>query len=336
MKPLLLLSAFVCLAIHAPAQTVLVPSWVEKDAPTLKEKHPALKLITYKNAAEAQAHAAEAEGIIGTPEAAFLEAAPKLRWVHNFSAGVEEVVSLPGIKDGKVALTSLKIYQGPEIADHALALLLHLTRNMGLYTHAQKEGAWLKNSMHGLPLIELRGRTVLVIGLGGIGTQVAERAHAFGMKVLAVDEKDVPLMGAVEYVGRPDELLDLLPKVDVVISCTPLTPRSEKMFGSAEFGAMKQGSYFINVSRGKIADTAALVNALKDGKLAGAGLDVVDPEPLPADHPLWKMPNVVITPHIAGVSDARQERQRVLVLDNLSRFASGRALKNQVDVTKGY
>ena len=336
MKHLPLFLTLLSLAGSTAAQTVLVPAWVEKDAPALKAKHPALNLITYKNAAEAKTHAAEAEGIIGTPDTDFLEAAPKLRWVHNFSAGVEEVVGLPGIKDGKVALTSLKIYQGPEIADHALALLLHLTRNMSLYGNAQKEGAWLKNSKEGMPLIELRGRTVLVIGLGGIGTQVAERAHAFGMKVLAVDEKDVPLMGAVEYVGKPDELLELLPKADVVISCVPHTAKSEKMMGSAEFGVMKQGSYFINVSRGKIADTAALVNVLKDGKLAGAGLDVVDPEPLPADHPLWKMPNVVITPHVAGVSDARQERQRVLVLDNLSRFASGRPLKNQVDVTKGY
>ena len=332
----LILLGFSSIVSHAISQTVLVPSWVEKDAPALQAKYPALKLVIYHDAAEAKAHAAEAEGIIGTPSADFLEAAPKLRWVHNYSAGVEEVVGLPGIKDGKVTLTSLKIYQGPEIADHALALLLHLTRNIALYEAAGKEGKWLKNTKEGLPVIELRGRTVLIIGLGGVGTQVAERAHAFGMKVLAVDERDIPLMSIVDYVGRPDELQELLPKADVVISCVPLTPKTQKMMGSTEFGLMKQGAYFVNISRGKIVDTPALVNALKDGKLAGAGLDVTDPEPLPADHPLWKMQNVVITPHVAGVSDVRQERQRTLVLDNLARFASGKTLKNQVDVTKGY
>ena len=337
MKTLFVLLA-ACASQIAPlaAQTVLVPAWVEKDAPELKAKYPALHLITYHDVAEAKAHAAEAEGIIGTPSADFLEAAPKLRWVHNYSAGVEEVVGLPGIKEGRVTLTSLKIYQGPEIADHALALLLHLTRNIGLFEAAGKEGKWLKNAKEGLPLIELRGRTVLIIGLGGVGTQVAERVHAFGMKVLATDEKDVPLMSIVDYVGKPDELHELLPKADVVISCVPLTPKTQKLMGSTEFGLMKQGSYFVNISRGKIVDTSALLNALKDGKLAGAGLDVVDPEPLPADHPLWKLSNVIVTPHVAGISDVRQDRQRTLVLDNLSRFASGRPLKNQVDAAKGY
>lgn len=318
------------------AQTILVPSWVEQEATALKEKHPTLNLITYKNAAEAQQHVSEAEAIIGTPNADFLQAATKLKWVHNYSAGIENIVDLPGIKDGKVTLTALKIYQGPEIADHALALLLHLTRNIGIYHHAQQEGNWLKSSKDGLPLIELRGRTALVIGLGGIGMQVAERLNAFGMKVIAVDEKDIPMMNAIAYVGKPDELLTLLPQTDVVISCVPLTPRSENMLGAKEFDAMKQGSYFINVSRGKIANTPALVKALQDGRLAGAGLDVTEPEPLPSDHPLWKMPNVIITPHVAGVSDARQQRQRELVLDNISRFCKGLPLKNQVDPSLGY
>lgn len=330
--PLLILGS----ALHSQAQTILVPSWVEQEAASLKEKHPTLNLIPYKNAAEAKQHASEAEAIIGAPNADFLQAATKLKWVHNYSAGIENILDLPGIKDGKVTLTALKIYQGPEIADHALALLLYLTRNIGIYHDAQKEGNWLKNSKDGLPLIELRGRTALVIGLGGIGMQTAERLNAFGMKVIAVDEKDIPMMNTIEYVGKPDELLTLLPKADVVVSCVPLTPRSENMLGAKKFEAMKQGSYFINVSRGKIADSSALVKALQDGKLAGAGLDVTEPEPLPSDHPLWKMPNVIITPHVAGVSDARQQRQRELVLDNIVRFAKGLPLKNQVDPSLGY
>src|SRR5690606_27024466 len=192
---------------------------------------------------------------------------------------------------------------GPEIADHAFALLLHLTRNIAAYRKAQDEKSWTGAANAPMPLIELRGRTMLVIGYGGIGTQVAERAAAFGMTVLAVDEKDVPLTRTLTYCGKPDELHTLLPKADVVVNCVPHTPASEGMLNAESFAAMKKGTYFINVSRGKVVDTAALVAALREGKLAGAGLDVVDPEPLPADSPLWQMPNVIITPHVAGVSD---------------------------------
>lgn len=320
----------------ATAQSVLAPEWLKSDATKLAAEYPTLKFDFYKNLDDAADKVTEAEAFIGTPDEAVMKAGEKLRWVHIYSAGIEKYLHLPRFKDGGITITNLKIYQGPEIADHAFALLLHLTRNIAEYQKAQEEGTWPKSGATALPLVELRGRTMLVVGYGGIGTQVAERARAFGMKVIAVDEKDIPLTQTLDYCGKPDELNELLPKADVVVNCVPHTPASEHMIGSSQFAAMKEGAYFINVSRGKVVDTAALVKALQDKKLAGAGLDVVDPEPLPADSPLRTMRNVILTPHIAGVSGDRTTRQNELIRDNLGRFARGLPLKNATDTTKGY
>ncbi len=255
-------------------------------------------------------------------------AAKKVRWVHSYSAGVENVVHIPELRDSDIVLTNAKIVQGPEIADHAFSLLLFHTRNLKQYSRAD---GWMGRARTRLPIIELRGKTLVVVGLGGIGTQIAQRAAAFGMRVLAVDPKDKPFSRDVAYVGKPDELDDLLPQADVVISAVPHTSESEGMFGKKQFGLMKDGVYFINISRGKIVQTEALVAALRSGKVRAAGLDVTDPEPLPKDHPLWKMDNVVITPHIATVSDKVTARQMKLIRDNITRFATGRQLRNVVN-----
>jgi len=327
--------AFACLLGAASAQSVLLPESMKDDAAAVARENPSLKLEFYSNSRDAREKIATAEGYVGSPDEGLLEAGSKLRWVHVHGAGVERYSSLAKIKDGSITLTNFKIQQGPEIADHAFALLLSLTRNMASFHRAQEQGAWGQNDAR-LPMIELRGRTLMVIGYGGIGTQVAERAKAFGMKVIAIDPKDLPMSQTLDKSGKPDELDELLPEADVVVSCVPHTPQTEKMLSTAQFAAMKKGAYVINVSRGKIIDTDALVKALQEKKLGGAGLDVTDPEPLPRDHPLWKMPNVVITPHLAWASDQRPERQDDLILTNLNRFARGLTLKNRVDPAKGY
>lgn len=320
----------------ATAQVVLIPEGMKKEVDALLTKYPALRPAYYKTGADALAQAQEAEGFVGSPDAVFMREATRLRWLHISSAGIDKQRELPRMQDGNVIVTSLKIQQGPEIADHAFALLLGLTRNMAAYHTAQAQGEWIKSSREGMTLTELRGKTMLIIGYGGIGTQVAERARAFGMKVLAIDGKDIPLTVTVDQFGKPDELDGMLPEADVVVSCVPHTPESDQMLGADQFKKMKKGAYFINVSRGRVADTAALVEALQSGHLGAAGLDVMDPEPLPKESPLWKMPNVIITPHIAGVSDARSGRSNELILDNIVRFSKGLPLKNQVDPVKGY
>ena len=310
-KTILHLLAGFCLVLPGHGQTVLLPSWMKKDMEAVALANPSLKPVFYDDSKDALEKIPTAEAYIGGPNEALMTAGVKLRWVHIFSAGIEDYRDLPGFSDGHIKMTSLKIYQGPEIADHAFALLLHLTRNIAAYQQAQADAEWTKTSKPVMPLTELRGRTMLVIGYGGIGTQVAERAKAFGMTVNAIDLKDIPLTVTLQKTGKPDE-------------------------GPAEFAKMKQGTYFINVSRGKVVNTAALVQALQEKRLAGAGLDVMDPEPLPKESPLWKMPNVIITPHVAGVSDARTGRQNALILENLGRFAKDLPLKNLVDPVKGF
>lgn len=276
--------------------------------------------------------AVDADAIIGTITPELFSAAKKLRWVQVYSAGVEGYV-FPELVASDVVLTNCKILQGPNIADHALALLLALTRNLNVAMPNRMQEEW--NPSRYSP-IELRGKTAVIIGVGGIGLQIAQRAHGFDMKVIGVDPKDQPLNYFISRSVLPDRLDDVLPEADVVFVAAPFTPRSQGMMGRKQFGLMKKGSYFIAVSRGRTYDTESLVEALDTGHLAGAGLDVTNPEPLPKGHPLWKRQNVIITPHIAGQSDAVQARRMALILENVSRFVRGEPLLNVVDKKKGY
>jgi phosphoglycerate dehydrogenase-like enzyme len=331
-------SIAVVFSTHAEAQDkvrIMAPAGLITSFSNLKETLPNLELVPQGNPEQTLKDIVGCDGYIGVElDTNTLEAARKLRWIQIMTAGVEHIIGQPVISERNITVTNCKIVMGPQIADHAMALLLSITRNMRFYVHEMDKASWDRSG--GLPLMELHGKTMLIIGLGGIGTQVAERAKAFGMRVIAVDMKDTPMMGAVEYVGKPDELDTLLPGADVVVSCVPSTGSSRKMLGAKQFEVMKKGAYVINVSRGAIIDTAALTAALQAGKLAGAGLDVTDPEPLPADSALWKMSNVVITPHIAGYSDGREPRTLDIARENIERFVNGRPLKNIVDIKAGF
>jgi phosphoglycerate dehydrogenase-like enzyme len=276
--------------------------------------------------------AASADGLVGAPGPEVLRAAAKLRWLQVPSGGVEPYL-IPEVADSTVVLTNAKIIQGPEIADHAMALLLALARGLPRAVLDRKHGKWHPGSFEP---IELRAKTAVIIGLGGIGTQIAERAAAFGMTVLAVDPEDKPYLRSVEAVLKPDRLHDLLPRADVLFLAAPLTPATKGLIGARELALLGKGARVINVSRGELLVTDALVQALSEGRLAGAGLDVTDPEPLPPGHPLWAFENVIITPHIAGASDQVLRRRVDLVKENVRRFARGLPLLNVVDKRKGY
>ena len=319
----------------APAEVkILIPANFKARLADLEEQLPDLDLV-FAERQDMLKQIADCDGVIlagygGEQAQELFRAAKKLRWVHSYSAGVETIVLIPELRDSDILLTNAKIIQGPEIADHAFGMLLLHTRNLKQYNQAMETG-WMGRDPTRLPIIELRGKTMLIIGLGGIGTQVAQRAAAFGMRVLAVDPKDMPITRNVEYVGKPDELNDLLPQADVVVSSVPHTTESEGMLGKEQFDVMKDGVYLICVSRGKIVQTDALVEALNSGKIRAVGLDVTDPEPLPMDHPLWKMDNVIITPHIATLSDNIGDRHIQLIRDNIERFVTGRAMRNVVN-----
>ena len=278
----------------------------------------------------------DADAYVGNIKPAEVRAAKQLKWVAIMSAGVENALFLSGgndLRDSNIVLTNNKVVQGPEIADHALAMLLMLTRRLYHYEAMKQQEQWERQPFQG---IELRGKNAVVIGCGGIGTQIAIRANAFGMKVTGVDPEDKPFQPYFEKIVKPDQLDEVIPQADVVFISAPHTEKSHKMVGMREFELMKKNSYFIAVSRGGIYEMPGLVKALDSRQLAGAGVDVTDPEPLPKGHPLWKFDNVIVTPHIAGRSDQDQSRMIGTVKDNIQRFVDGRPLVNVVDKQKGY
>lgn len=279
---------------------------------------------------------ADADGFVGDIRPEEVRAAKKLKWVQSMSAGVEGVLFLSGgndLRDSNIVLTNNKIVQGPEIADHAFALLLSLTRRLPRYMAEMPSESLDRRAFDG---IELRGKTAVVIGVGGIGMQIAQRAWAFGMTVIGVDPEDKPFSPFLANVVKPDQIDEVVPKADVVFISAPHTERSHKEMGSHEFELMKEHSYFIAVSRGGVYDMNGLVKGLDSRRIAGAGVDVTDPEPLPKGHPLWKFDNVIITPHIAGRSDKDRDRMVGTVKENLERFVDGKPLVNVVDKQKGY
>src|SRR3954453_19742756 len=264
----------------------------------------------------------DADAMVGvTPPPELFTHAKKLQWLHITSAGVEnhgrQIGLFPALVDSNVTVTNAKGIYGPQIADHAFAFLLALTRKLNVTIPKQHLEEWPAGRDG---MFELQGKTAVIIGVGGIGSQIAQRAFGFGMKVIGVDIRDIPPNNEINRVVPPDQLDSVIPLADVVFISAPHTKKTEGMMGAKEFELMKKGSYFIAVSRGKVYNTGGLVKALDEGRIAGAGLDVVDPEPLPKGHPLWKFKNVVITPHTAGGSDNLNSRNDALIKENIRRF----------------
>ncbi len=278
----------------------------------------------------------DADGFIGVLTPAMFAAQKQLKWVASNSAGVENQLFVPGaegFRNSDIILTSNRVVQGIEIADHAMALLLYTSRGLHVFQEHKRTETWQPRPFPG---IELRGKTALIIGVGGIGTQIAIRAWAFGMHVIGVDPEDKPIVPYIDRMVHPDQLDEVVPQADVVFISAPDTPKSHKMFGARQFELMKQKSYFVAVSRGGVYDMGGLVKALDSNRLAGAGVDVMDPEPLPPGHALWKFNNVMITPHVAGRSDHDAERMAGTIKENLRRLAEGLPLMNVIDKKRGY
>lgn len=302
----------------------------------LKEAAPNVRIIVVHSREEAMEHAKDVHGAdasLANPE--FIAAAPNLVWVHWGSAGIERLLAnRPLMETDRIVLTNSRAVSGPVIADHAMAMLLMLTRNMRVHERNQAAGRWGgRDARAGMAL---EGRTMLVVGLGGIGSEIAQRAHGFGMRVIGTRRSDAPSPDYLERVGKPGDLLEMLPQADVVAIAVPLTHETRGMFNEKAFAAMKPGSFLINVARGQIVETDHLVAALESGRLAGACLDVTDPEPLPPGHKLWAMPNVIITPHCSGVAELSDERWWALFAENVRRFGAGEPLLNTVDKQAGY
>lgn len=274
----------------------------------------------------------DADAYYGRMTPALLAAAKKLRWIQATSAGLDGYY-FPELRDSDVTVTNLRGIYSDVIAEHVFALLLSMARGIPAYFRSQQEGRWESKDV---PVIHVAGTTLGVLGLGGIGLAVAERGHAFGMRVLALDPAPKGRPDYVERVYGVHELHEMLGEVDFFVICAPHTGETDRMIDAAALKAMKSSAIFINIGRGKVVDLAALTRALGNGEIAGAGLDVFEEEPLPEGHPLWAMENVMITPHVAAISDRIEDRRIGLILENIRRFRDGEPLLNVVDNKRGY
>lgn len=278
--------------------------------------------------AEVEAALPETEILLswGLP-AGYYGKAPGLRWVQSIGAGVDDLLRDSSLRPA-IALTRVTGLFGPQIAEYVMAHLLATAQDLRRAYAAQSRRAWEQWE----PAL-LRGRCLGVAGLGEIGRTIAERARAFGMDVVGLRRGEGPSPGVERTYGfaRMDEFL---PLADYIVISLPLTPETRHLFGGPQFSRMKHGAWLVNVGRGPVVDTAALIDALRSGHLGGAILDVIETEPLPADSPLWAMPNVTITPHISGLSDPAYVSD--FFCDNARRFADGLSLRGLVDRERGY
>jgi phosphoglycerate dehydrogenase-like enzyme len=264
-------------------------------------------------------------------------AGKRLRWVHFLWAGMNSTV-FPAVVESDVTITNSAGVFGVPIAEHTMALMLSFARMIHLFARWPKE-TWKNRETRGklhAQIRELCGATLGIIGYGGIGRETAQRAKAFGMRVIGL--RNHPEQGGefADVILGPKELDELLKQSDYLLISAPLNEATRGLIGGRELALMKPEAVIINVARGAIIDEAALIQALQDGKLRGAGLDVTTVEPLPQDSPLWEMENVIITNHVGGASPQTWERQWALFLDNLERYTAGRPLRNVVDKKAGY
>jgi phosphoglycerate dehydrogenase-like enzyme len=320
----------------APPKTVLVANSDPKLLPLLQAVAPGVKLLAAADADEAVELAPQADAVLGfcTPEV--LEAGRKIRWIQVYSAGVERCVAVPAIRDRDILLSNMQRVAGPVMAEHVLAMMLAFARGLDFYIGERLERRWTPEPPDSSRMVTLDGKTVLVVGLGGIGEEVARRAHALGLQVDAVRASGRTGPEYVREVALPADLFRLAGRADFVVNTTPLTPETRGLFDRRFFAAMKRGAYFFNVGRGQSVDQDALIEALKSGQLGGAGLDVTEPEPLPPGSPLWTLPNVILTPHVSTRSDLGDTVRFAVLRENLRRYVAGEKMLSVVDVGKGY
>jgi phosphoglycerate dehydrogenase-like enzyme len=314
-----------------PPQSERTREWAAKLAAAL----PELEVVVADNASEAAAAIATAEAAFGTIPPELLRRATRLRWLQAPQAAPPAGYYYPELIAHPVVVTNFREIYNDHIGAHVMAFVLAFARGLHVYIPQQLRHEWKKPSQD-TGIVHLPEATALVVGVGGIGSEVARLAAAFGMRVLGVDERRSEAPPGLAALHRADELDALLPAADFVILTVPHTPETEGFMNRARFRAMKRSAFFINIGRGRTTRLDDLVAALRAGEIAGAGLDVFEQEPLPADHPLWAMPGVLLTPHVAGYGPHLDERRFAIILDNCRRFLAGQPLRNRVDKPRWY
>jgi phosphoglycerate dehydrogenase-like enzyme len=277
----------------------------------------------------------QAEAAFGTPPPSLLARAPRLRWLQAPQAAPPAGFYHRELIDHPVVVTNFREIYNDHIGAHVMAFVLAFARGLHRYLPLQLRREWRPGPLD-TGVVHLPEATALVVGVGGIGSETARLAAAFGMRVLGVDARRGDAPPGVSRLERPEALDALLPEADFVILTVPHTPETEGLMDRARFRRMKRGAFFINIGRGMTTRLDDLVAALRAGEIAGAALDVFEQEPLPAEHPLWTTPNVLITPHTAGYGPYLDERRYAILLDNARRFLAGQPLRNVVDKARWF
>ena len=303
-----------------------------------RERFPQVEIASVEDAEQLPAALAEAEIFVGwkvPPE--HFGAARRLRWMHSASAGVDDCL-FPALIDSAVVLTNSTGVHAVCIPEHVLGQMLVLARNFHAALRVQQRGEWNRFEViaFGSGVRELDGSALAILGAGPIGASLARRAAALGMRVRVLRRDPTRAVDGAEAVCGADRLHELLGWADFVVLSVPLTAETRGMIGERELRAMRSDAFLINIARGEVVDEEALVRCLRAGGLAGAALDVFSQEPLPAGHPLWSLPNVVLTPHISGYTRTYFDRVLAVFEDNLDRYLRGRPLRNVVDKRLGY
>ena len=309
-----------------PPQSELTRQWAKR----LADSVPGMKLVVAEDAEAAISAIATADAAFGTLPPELLAKAPRLRWLQAPQAAPPAGYYYPELVAHSLTVTNFREIYNDHISAHILAFVLAFARGLHVFIPQQIRRVWAKPP-EDEGVVPLPGSTALIVGLGGIGAETARLLSAFGVRVLAVDARRTDQPEHVAELHKPEALDSLLPRADFVILTVPHTPATEGFFNRAKFRLMKRGAFFINIGRGMTTKLDDLVAALKAGEIAGAALDVYEQEPLPAEHPLWGMPNVLLTPHMAGYGPHLNERRFQIIQDNCRAFAEGQALRNVVD-----
>ena len=309
----------------------------EKYPKLLRERFPELEVVAAKDKDESLRHLPEAEILYGwsLPEK-HLPVARSLRWIHIPSAGVEDSL-YPALVEAPIRITCSRGISSAALADHAFGMILAFSRGLGTALR-QGSSSWIRERFFDAdPMpVELDGRTLGILGFGSIGREVARRAQAFGMKVHALKRHRVAEEALADRMFGPQDLEVFLASADYLVVTLPLTAQTRGILNEKTFAAMRPSAVVVNIARGGLIREAALIAALQSGRLAGAGLDVFEKEPLPKDSPLTTLPNVVLTPHIGGLHPNYLDRATSLFIVNLGRYLKGEALLHEVDKRAGY
>jgi D-2-hydroxyacid dehydrogenase (NADP+) len=312
---------------------ILVCHWLpESELPRLQSEFTGCEFIDAREPAALTEHLPRATIAYGLPDLKLLPEAKSLRWIQLASAGVPATLC-PIAQQNGIRVTNLAGLYGPTIAEHALALLLMVSRNLQVVQRNQAQRKWDRSVAS--TMRDLHGKTLAVVGLGNIGQNIARLAKAFGMRVVGCRRTARPTPFADQVYGC-HEIGEMFSEADHVAVAAPLTNQTDGMLGASELDALKSGAIYVNVSRGPIAQEAALLDALTSGRLAGAGLDVFAVEPLPPGHPFWTLPSVIVSPHYSGETVNNSSLPARRFARNLRNHLADRTMEGAVDLACGY